>query len=100
MANIFSLTIEPEALVDIQNAIDYYNSCQSGLGKRFYKAIEVNFALLQKQYFSFAVRYDDVRCMKIKTFPYMIHYRVSELEKQVSVKAVLCTFDNPEKWSK
>jgi hypothetical protein len=35
MQKKFVLDIEPEALDDIQNAIDYYNSQKSELGKRF-----------------------------------------------------------------
>jgi hypothetical protein len=33
MLQKFSLNIEPEALIDIQEAINYYNSIQKGIGK-------------------------------------------------------------------
>ncbi len=92
MLRKFSIDIEPEALDDIQNAIDFYNSCKPGLGKRFYKAIDKHFIFLQKNYSLFEIRYDDIRCMKVAKFPYMIHYRVLMSQQTVGIKAVFCTF--------
>jgi toxin ParE1/3/4 len=37
---IFKVVVEPRAILDIQDAIDYYESKQSGLGKYFYQIIE------------------------------------------------------------
>jgi toxin ParE1/3/4 len=62
----FTIDIEPEALDDIQKAIDYYNTCKPGLGKRFYNTVDKHLKFLQKNYMSFALRYDDIRCMKIE----------------------------------
>jgi plasmid stabilization system protein ParE len=99
MAEEFTIEIEPEALDDIQKAIDYYNSQKTGLGKRFYKKIERSFEFLKKHAFSFAVRYDDIRCMPLKKFPYLIHYRIKEKpQKIISIKAVFSTHRDPEDW--
>jgi len=98
MRNKFTLNIEPEAFDDIQEAVDYYNSCKAGLGKRFFNTVDKHFDFLKKDYFSFAVRYDDIRCVPVKKFPYMIHYQVMESKKTVSVKAVFCTHIDPIKW--
>jgi hypothetical protein len=48
---IFNVVIEPRALVDIQNAIDYYESKQSGLGEYFYKVIDEHLDTLSKNPF-------------------------------------------------
>lgn len=93
----FALNLEPEVFDDIQDAVDYYNSCKDGLGKRFFNIIDKHFNFLKKNYFSFSIRYDDIRCMPVKKFPYMIHYRVLENQEIVSVKAVFCTYENPSK---
>jgi hypothetical protein len=98
MLKKFDLDIEPEALDDIQEAADYYNSKKSNLGKRFFTSVDKHFEFLKKNYLSFTVRYDDIRCMPVKKFPYMIHYRVLEQQELVSVKAVFCTYEDPEKW--
>jgi toxin ParE1/3/4 len=100
MPEKFHLDIELEALDDIQEAIDYYNSKQDALGKRFFETVDTHFEFLKKDYMAFAIRYDDIRCMPVEKFPYHIHYRVLESQKVVSVKAVFCTYDNPDKWEK
>ena len=98
MLTKFTLDIEPEAFDDIQDAVDYYNSRKAGLGKRFFNTVDKHFDFLKKDYFSFAVRYDDIRCVPVKKFPYMIHYRVLESQETVSVKAVFCMRVDPSKW--
>lgn len=100
MLKKFEIDLEPEALDDIQNAIDYYNLCKPGLGKRFYNTIDKHFRFLQKNYTSFAIRYDDIRCLKVEKFPYMIHYRVLSSQQTISIKAIFCTHENPDKWEK
>jgi hypothetical protein len=96
MSKKYHLDIEPEALIDIQNAIDYYDSKKSGLGENFYKAIDGHFNLLKLYYHSFAIKYDDIRCLPLKKFPYVIHYKALHAQKTISVKTVFCTHENPD----
>ena len=99
MAGQYSINIEPEAVDDIQKAVDYYNSKKTGLGKKFYNKIDKSLNYLKKYCYSFSIRYDDIRCMPLKNFPYMIHYIIQEKpRKSVSVIAVFSTYENPEKW--
>lgn len=98
MPETFHLDIEPEALDDIQNAIDYYDDKVAGLGKKSYDILEEHVELLRKNHHSFAINYDDIRVLPIKKFPYAIHYRVLSEQKIVSIKAVFCTYENPFKW--
>ncbi len=35
----YNIAITPEALIDIQDIINWYNNKQSGLGTRFYKIV-------------------------------------------------------------
>lgn len=98
MLKKFVVDIEPEAVEDIQKAVDYYNQKQDGIGKLFFKMVDQHFDFLKKNYTSCAVRYDKIRCMKVKKFPYAIHYQILEQQKTVSIKAVFCTYQNPEKW--
>ena len=94
------LNIEPEVIDDIQNAIDYYDSKKAGLGKMFYEAINEHFEFIKVNYMSFAIKYDDIRCLPVKKFPYTIHYRVLKLQKVISIKAVFCDYEDPGKWGK
>lgn len=100
MPETFHVDIEPEAFDDIQKAVDYYNTRKTGFGKKFFKTLDKQVVSLKRNYHSFAIRYDDIRCMPLKKFPYMVHYRVLEKQKTVSIKAIFCTYENPDKWEK
>jgi plasmid stabilization system protein ParE len=100
MPDKFRLYIEPEAFNDIQDTVDYYKSINQKLALRFFQALNKQFFTLQKNHSSFAIRYDNIRCIPLKKFPYMIHYSVLSDEKTVRINAVFCTYQNPENWHK
>lgn len=91
----FSLKIEPRALSEIQQAIDYYDSQQVGLGQRFLKAIEIHFKVLANNP-KFQIKYSNIRCLRVKKFPYLIHFSIND--KTVYIHAVLHTSLNPTKY--
>jgi toxin ParE1/3/4 len=66
---IFSVNIDPRAIQDIQKAIDYYDEQQIGLGRKFESSLNKYIASLEKNPF-FSIRYDQVRCLPLKKFPY------------------------------
>ncbi|MGN7809377.1 type II toxin-antitoxin system RelE/ParE family toxin [Flavobacterium johnsoniae] len=94
---IFNVVIEPRALVDIQNAIDYYESKQSGLGEYFYKVIDEHLDTLSKNPF-FEIRYKDYRGLPTKKFPFIIFYFIDEKLKTVYILSVFNTSMNPAKY--
>lgn len=47
----YALEIEPSALIDLQDAIDYYDKQQFGFGKKIEKAINKHFLQLTKNPF-------------------------------------------------
>jgi toxin ParE1/3/4 len=73
----YKLVIDPKAIHDIQQAIDYLDEKQSGLGKQFESSLNKHVLALNKHPF-FRIRYDDVRCLPLNKFPYMIHFTVDE----------------------
>lgn len=96
----FRIVIETRAFEDIQDAILYYNQQQPGLGKHFLNAVNNLFSILNEHPF-YQIRYDDVRCLPIKKFPYMAHFTVDEAQFIVKVYALVNTHRNPDKfWKK
>jgi toxin ParE1/3/4 len=91
----FKLKIEPLAKLDIQNEINFYNSKQKGLGKKFHTETKVYFKAILKSPF-FGIRYDNVHCLPLKKFPAMIHYNVDEIKKIIIVRAVINTHKDPK----
>ena len=95
----YSVIIEPVALKDIQQGINYYDDQQAGLGKKFEAAVNEHLVSIGKNAF-FQVRYDNVHCLPVKKYPYMIHFTVNETDAIVTVRAVFQTSLDPKKWTK
>ena len=93
----YKLVIRKEVFDDIQNAMDWYNSRQKGLGKKFFDAVQQEYKTLRKNPV-FQVRYENVHCLPMKKFPYMIHFIVEEDARKVVVLGVINTNLDSEKW--
>lgn len=95
----FKIKIEPEARTDIQEAISWYNKQQKGLGKKFYSHVlnHIDDLAINPH---FEIRYDNIHCLPLKKFPFMIHFTVDEPSRLVIIRAVFHTSLNPNKWMK
>jgi hypothetical protein len=91
------LVIEPPALHDIQQAIDFHESKILGFGEEFEDELDRFFDTLLIVPF-FQIRYDQTRCLPLKRFPFMIHYTVDEKKEMIIVSAVFNSFRNPDVW--
>lgn len=91
----FRFIYSPLALQDIEEAKDYYEKIQNGLGRKFVSRLQSTvLAIKRNPYFS-SIRYDDIRCAQIKRFPYLIHYHINENEFIVIIVAVYSTHREP-----
>jgi len=93
------LQVLPIARTDIQEAIRWYNRQQAGLGMRFHTEVKQTFEHLRSTPF-FQNRYDEVRCLPLKNFPYMVHFTVDEQAQLVVVHAVFHTSLHPKVWKR
>ena len=93
----FDVIINKKAIADIQKTTKYYNKQRDGLGGDFKSAIDEFIGVLEINP-NFKIRYDKIRCLPVKTFPYMIHFSIFENKKLVKVHAVLHTSRNPKLW--
>ncbi len=93
----YRVVIEPMALNDIQQGIDYYDDQQIGLGVKFEEALNKRLVSIGKNPF-FQVRYGDVHCLPVKNYPYMIHCPINQVDKTVTVQPVFHISLDPEKW--
>jgi len=94
---IFNLVIEPRAILDIQDAIDYYDSKRVGLGEHFYEIVDEYLNILAKNPF-FEIRYKDYRALPIRKFPFIIFYFIDEKIKTVYIMSVFNTSLSPSKY--
>ncbi len=87
------IILTQRARQDIQASIKWYNSKQKGLGKRFHAFLKEAISNIENTP-RFQVRYDDVRCLKVKRFPYLIHYIIED--ETVYILAIISTHQNPD----
>ncbi len=98
---VYKLQITPEALIEIQEAVYYYNSKRKGLGKEFFRELKQDFVKVKAKPYNYSVRYDDVRWISMGRFPYAAHFTVTEEGKVIIIQAVLSHHQNPEaNWKK
>jgi len=95
---MFAVEYNPEFFNDIVQAVDWYNERQIGLGERFFNKVKKQTAKLSTSALLFAVKYDDIRCMHIEKFPYLVHYRVNTQTSTVKVEGLFHTSRDPKIW--
>jgi len=69
------------------------------LGFRFVENVKERINKLPLNPFAFAIRYDNVRCVLVEKFPYMLHYRIDEKESIIEIIALFHTSRNPDLWN-
>lgn len=93
----WKIAFRSSAKNDIQEAVDYYDGVSSHAGDQFLKQLESAIhALGINPYFQ--VRYDNIRCIPLRKFPFMIHYQIDESKSIVIVFAILHTSKSSGKW--
>ena len=94
----YTIILTPDAVDDIQKAIEYYDEQQAGLGRKFMAEVNEYIKALKKNP-QYQIRYDNVRGLPLKRYPYMLHFVVEQ--EKVRIIAVFHTSLNPdENWKK
>lgn len=97
----YKVLYAPEALNEIKEVVDYYNSESKGLGARFKTSLLVEIKAVKARPLSRSFRYDDVRFAVVQKFPYAAHYTVDQQSKFIKIQAVLAfARDNEANWRK
>lgn len=91
----FVLTITPTALRDIAVAIEYYNEKAENLGYRFADLLDDYFVRIAAVPTASEVRYKNIRCKPMATFPYLIMYTMDQVSESVSIIRIFNTYQEP-----
>lgn len=84
------------AELEIDETVFYYENIQTGLGERFLLDYENLLNTLYSFPF-FEEKYNIVRKLPFKKFPYSIHFTIDEYEQIVYIQSVSCDYQSPEK---
>lgn len=97
----FDVVRHPLLSIDLQEAIDYYNDKKTFLGNEFYELALSQLKTLSKDALLYQIRYEDVRCLQIPRFPFMIHYSIEFELNTIYVHGVINTHKDPKlNWKK
>lgn len=90
----------PIVKADILEAIDYYKSINPKLAKQFLIRIKEAKESIALSPEGFSTKYNVVRTILLKQFPYHIHYFIDNIQKQIVVLAIIHAYKNPNDYSK
>ncbi|GGD85156.1 type II toxin-antitoxin system RelE/ParE family toxin [Planktosalinus lacus] len=94
------VVISNEAQFDLDEAVNWYEHKQSGLGLRFLSNVESTVNYIRKNPLASPVIYSKIRVCIVKSFPFTIHYKYYEEEKIIFVSGVFHMALNPKAWTK
>jgi hypothetical protein len=69
----FEIVFEVSAISDIKDSKLWYNLRKSGLGLKFQNHVTKQIQSLINSPEKYAIKYDDVRCIFLKKFPFLFH---------------------------
>ena len=90
----YNLILKPKAQQDIRNSIEWYREQSGNLPEKFLDKIDKCLEKISKNPEHYQKRYNEIRIVFTKKFPYGIYYTVEE--KTVFVHAILHTKQNPK----
>ncbi len=89
----------PAVNTDIIEAVDYYKKINTELAKQFLFRIEEAMKYIADYPEGFQIKYNNVRTLMLKQFPYQIHYTINVEEKQIVILAIIHCYKAPEDYS-
>lgn len=93
----FSIQIDYRAQKEIDFAIGYLVEKNKSAAKKLLSKIDSSYKLLSQNPYN-EIRYNDIRCLPLKGFPFMFHYSVNEKTKTVSLHGFIHTSQDPDKY--
>jgi plasmid stabilization system protein ParE len=68
----------PEALLDAENAYQWYQEQDAGLGEEFLRCLEAAYAKIGESPEHYPIRFDSFRRFLIRRFPYAVYFEHDE----------------------
>ena len=91
----YSILISPNAVRDLEAAIGYYNERSENLGYRFAALVAKYFERIASVPTASSVRYKNIRCKPMITFPYLIMYTINDDTKSIQILRIFNTHQDP-----
>ena len=94
----YNIKIGPEANIEINEALEYYNKINNELSAELFNTIFDSLNFIQNKPYSFTTKYKNIRGLSIDKYPYIIYYFIDEVSNTIIIISVFNTNQNPDKW--
>jgi plasmid stabilization system protein ParE len=92
----YTLVNRPSVKSDIIEVVNYNKQINPAIAKQFLYRLKEAKTYIQNAPLSFQVKYNQVRTLLLKQFPYHIHYLVDDTKQQIVILAVVHAYKNPK----
>ncbi|XZN96510.1 MAG: type II toxin-antitoxin system RelE/ParE family toxin [Microcoleus sp.] len=92
----YALVFRPEVREELDEAYNWYESQQVGLGDDFLDSVDETLNRICQIPESYPVVYRDVRRSVVRRFPYAVYYRI--VSSRVIVTAIFHSRRDPKAW--
>lgn len=92
---MFKVIIKKRAENQIENITNWYFQNQKGIELKFLNEFDQIIEMLSINPF-FETKIHDIKGIPLKKFPYIVFFRINELENTVRIISVIHTSRNPE----
>ncbi len=93
---MYKAILQPRAIKELLEAWMWYEEKQVGLGERFENEVYKSLKEVEQHPKRYPEKIKFFRAKKIKTFPYLVIYRIEEKEKLIFASSIFHTSRNPE----
>ncbi|REG98893.1 type II toxin-antitoxin system RelE/ParE family toxin [Flavobacterium aquicola] len=91
---MYKIIILIRADLELDEIIEYYELVSKGLGIKFNNEFD-DYGETLRTFPFFEEKYNIVRTLPLKKFPYTIHFTVDENEKVVTIHAITSDYQDP-----
>jgi plasmid stabilization system protein ParE len=95
----YSFVNRPAVKDDIIKTADYYKNINPELAKQFVFRIREAKGYIASSPLGFQIKYNKVRTLLLKQFPYHIHYYIDDSQKRIIILAIIHAYKNPTDYS-
>jgi mRNA-degrading endonuclease RelE of RelBE toxin-antitoxin system len=95
----FRFVNRPSVKTDIIDASNYYKKINPELAKQFLFRIKEAKVYISRSPLGFQIKYNEVRTLLLKQFPYHIHYLIDKPKNIVVILAIIHAYSKPNDYS-
>ena len=97
--SLYKIEVLKTAEIEFEEAFDWYEQRQSGLGNRFLREISSYLDSIAENPFKYAAKYNnELHFAPLKIFPYVVAYWVDNKLRTIFVVSFFHTSRNPKKF--